>query len=241
VKSCLAIAAAVVAAVALAGAPFHLSAAVPEAAYSATTLDLSATGEVKLAPDMAAITLGVDTIAPTAAEALRANAARMNRVVAALKAAGLPDRDIQTSQLNLSPQYASEPNQPQRLTGYQASNQVDVAVNDLSKLGRVVDAVVGAGADNVGQLSFGLANPGAAENSARVAAVKALEDKGSLYAQATGYRIGRLVNLSEGGGYRPGPPMPMMAMAVRSEASTPVEAGEVRVRIDITGIFELVK
>lgn len=225
----------------LVGGPLQLRAEVPPAAFSATTLDLSAVGEVKLAPDMASITMGVDTTAPTAAEALRANAARMSQVVAALKAAGLPARDIQTSQLSLSPQYANEANRPQRLTGYQASNQVDVAVNDLSKLGRVVDAVVAAGADNIGQLSFGLANPGAAENAARVAAVKALEDKAALYAQATGYRVGRLVNLSEGGGYRPGPPMPMMAMAVRSNESTPVEAGEVRVRVDITGEFELTR
>ena len=232
---------AVAAALVLAGAPIQLRAQVPAAAFSATTLDLSAVGEVKLAPDMASITLGVDTTASTAAEALRANAARMSQVVAALKAAGLADRDIQTSQLSLSPQYADVPNAPQRLSGYQASNQVVVAVNDLSKLGRVVDAVVAAGANNFSQLSFGLANPGAAENSARVAAVKALQDKAALYAQATGYHIGRLVNLSEGGGYRPGAPMPMMAMAVRSSASTPVEAGETTVRVEITGVFELTR
>ena len=208
---------------------------------TSAAINLSAFGEVNLVPDIANLTLGVSATAPTAAEALRANAERMNRVVAALTAAGLPARDIQTTQLNLSPQYANEANQPQRLTGYQVSNQVEVVVRELPKLGRVIDAVVAAGADNIGQLSYGLANPGAAENAARVAAVKALDDKAALYANATGYRIGRLVNLSEGGGYRPGPPMPMMAMAVRSEASTPVEAGEVKVRVDVTGVFELTR
>jgi hypothetical protein len=225
----------------LACAPVLLHAAAPAGGFSATTLDLTATGEVKLAPDMATIGLGVSTTARTAGEAIRANAARMTQVVAALKSAGLKERDIRTAQLSLSPQYADMPNAPQRLTGYQASNQADVEVDDLAKLGQVIDAVVFAGADNIGQLSFGLANPAAAENSARVVAVKVLQDKAALYAQATGYRIGRLVNLSEGGGYRPGPPMPMMAMAARANAATPVEAGQMTVRIDISGLFELTR
>jgi hypothetical protein len=212
-----------------------------EAPFSATTLNISAFGEVKLPPDMAEVTLGVETTAPTASEAMRANAERMSRVLEALKAANLSDRDLQTAQLSLSPQYVYEPNQPPRLTGYQASNQVTANVTDLTQLGRVADAVVNAGATNVGQISFGLANPVAAENSARIAAVKALEDKAALYALAAGYRIGRLVNISEGGGYRPPGPVPMMLMAAKSEPSTPVAAGEVSVRVDVSGVFELVK
>jgi hypothetical protein len=222
-------------------APFSAWGAGVDATFAATTLDLAAYGEVRAPPDMADINLGVDSTAPSAAAAVQANAARMSQVIAALKAAGVSDGDIRTSQLNLSPQYAETPNQPQRLTGYQASNQVDVQVRDLPNLGRVVDAVVAAGANNIGQLSFGLANPVPVENSARVAAVKALEDKAALYARATGYRIGRLVNLSEGASYRPVGPMPMMALAARAEAPTPVETGEVKVRIDVTGVFELAK
>jgi hypothetical protein len=225
----------------LACSPGFLRAEVPTGGFAATTLDLTASGEVKAPPDMATINLGVSNTARSASEAIRANATRMAQVVAALKSAGLADRDIRTAQLSLSAQYADMPNAPQRLTGYEASNQVDVEVDDLARLGRVVDAVVAAGADSIGQLSFGLANPAAAENSARVVAVKVLEDKAALYAQATGYRIGRLVNLSEGGGYRPGPPMPMIAMAARSNVSTPVEAGQVTVRIDISGLFELTR
>jgi hypothetical protein len=206
--------------------------------YAATTLSLSAYGEARVAPDMASITLGVETQAPTAVEAMRANAAKMAAVVAALKKAGLADRDLQTSNLSLAPQYVYEQNQPPRLNGYQASNQLNVTVTDLAKLGGVVDAVVNAGATNVGQISFGLSNPVSAENTARIAAVKALQDKASLYANAAGYRIGRLVNLSEGGGYAPPPrtPIPMMAKA---ESATPIEVGDLKVRIDITGLFEL--
>ena len=210
-------------------------------AFAATTLNLSAFGEARIAPDMATISLGVDTTAPTAARAMRANAEQMARVVAALRSAGIEGRDLQTSNLSLSPQYVYEQDRPARLTGYQASNQLTVKVTDLTRLGAVADAVVAAGATNVGSIAFGLANPVSAENTARIAAVKALEDKASLYAQATGYHIVRLVNLTEGGGYTPSPPrpMPMMAMRAEAPAPTPVEAGELNVRIDITGVFEL--
>ncbi|HWA61976.1 MAG TPA: SIMPL domain-containing protein [Caulobacteraceae bacterium] len=209
------------------------------AAFATTTLDLSAYGEARVAPDMATIVLGVETQAPTAVEAMRANADKAQRIVEALKRAGIDARDLQTSNLSLSPQYVYEQNQPPRLNGYQASNQLTVTVHDLARLGAVVDAVVGAGATNVGQISFGLANPTAAENTARIAAVKALQDKASLYANAVGYRIVRLVSLGEGSASipQPRPPVPMMAM--RAEAATPVEAGELKVRVDIAGTFEL--
>jgi uncharacterized protein YggE len=222
-------------------APATAQAGDSPARFSATTLQLSAYGEVSVPPDMATLTLGVETTAATAVEASRANAGRMSQVVAAVKASGVPDRDIQTAQLSLSPQYAYEAGHPPRLTGYQASNQVNVVTHDLAKLGRVADFATGAGATNLGQISLGLANPVAAENSARVAAVKALEDKASLYAQATGYRITRLINLTEGEGFTPISPRPMMAMAKTVEAPTPIEAGQVKVRIDITGEFELAK
>jgi uncharacterized protein len=211
------------------------------AAFAATTLSLSATGETRTPPDMATLSLGVQTTAPDAASALRANAARMTATIAALKTAGIAARDIQTSNLSLTPQYAYAEGKPPRLTGYQASNQVTVQINDLARLGGVVDAAVAAGADNVGQINFGLANPLAAENAARVAAVKALQDKAALYAQAAGYHVGRLVNLSEGGGYRPPAPVPMMAMRVQGVPTTPVEAGETTVRIEVSGVFELAR
>jgi len=218
-------------------------AAAADAMFAATTLNLSAYGETRIAPDMASIQLGVTTEAPTAVEAMRANAARMSAVVAALKKAGLESRDLQTSNLSLNPQYVYEQNQPPKLTGYQASNQLTVVVHDLARLGQVVDVVVSVGANTVGQISFGLENPRAAEDAARLAAVKALQDKAALYAGATGHRVGRLVTLSEGGGYVPSPrpPMPMMAMAREVAQSTPVETGELKVRIDVTGLYELVR
>src|SRR3989442_8079268 len=206
-----------------------------DAVFAATTLNLSAYGEARVAPDMASIVLGVTSEARTAGEALRANGERMAAVVAALKKAGIEGRDLQTSNLSLNPQYVYEQNQPPKLSGYQASNQLTVTVNDLTRLGPVVDATVGAGAKTVAQISFGLKSPVSAENTARVAAVKALQDKAALYASGSGYHIGRLVNLSEGGGYVPSPRPPMPLMAMKAEMATPVETGELKIRIDITG------
>ena len=241
--------AALTASVALAGALLAVAAApsahaqTADAAFRATTLNLSASGESKVVPDLATITLGVQTDGPTAAQALSANAAQMTKVVAALKKAGIAERDIQTSNLNVNPQYVYVQNEPPKLNGYQASNQVTIQVRDLTRLGQTVDATVAAGATNVGGISFGLQNPQAAEDAARLDAVKALQAKADLYARATGYKIVRLVNLGEGGGYTPSPPpMPMFAMAKREMAdSSPVSAGELRVRIDVSATYEMVK
>jgi uncharacterized protein YggE len=226
----------------VAGPAFAQSAADSDAAFRATTLSLSAYGETRVAPDQATITLGVTTQAATAAEAMEQNRTRMAATVAALKAQRIEDRDIQTSGLNLNAQYAYEQNQPPRLTGYQASNEVTITVRDLARLGGTVDAVVRAGANQIHGIAFGLQNPRAAEDQARRAAVQALSAKAALYAEATGLRIARLVNLSEGGGYAPPPPRPMFRMAAAAPAAdveTSVSPGELRVRVDVTGLYEL--
>ncbi len=230
-----------------AAVPAALAQAAPPAAdsvFRATTLNLSAYGETKVAPDMASIALGVMTEGKTAAEAMQANATRMSAVMASLRKAGIADKDIQTSNLNLNPQYKYQENQPPLLIGYQASNNVTITVHDLKRLGAAVDASVNAGANQVQGINFGLEDPTAAENAARAAAVKALVAKADLYAQATGYKVSRLVSLSEGGGYTPQPPMPMVSFAAKrmeSDAGTSVSGGQLSVRIDVTGLYELTR
>ena len=208
---------------------------------AAPALNLSAYGEVKVAPDMATITFGVTTEAPTAQAAMADNARRMQEVFAALSRAGIADRDIQTSGLNLSPQYDYVQNEPPKLRGYQASNRVTVNIMDLTKVGTTADAVVSAGVNQIDGISFGLKDPKAAEDQARVQAVRALQDKARLYAQALGVELGSIRTLNEGGGYQVQPPMPMFGtrLQMADSASTPVAAGELAVRIDITGTYDL--
>lgn len=226
----------------LAGASPSLAqaAAAADAAFRATTLNLSATGEVRVKPDLATLNLGVTTQAPTARAASQANAAAMTRVVQALRTAGLGDRDLQTSRLALSPQYADAPGGGQRVTGYQAQNGVEVTVRDLGRLSQVVDAATASGATDVGAIAFGLTAPDAAEDAARRDAVRKLTAHAELYAAAEGLKVVRLVNLSETGGYAPEPPRPMMAYARKAEA-TPVETGEVAVQVQASAVYELVK
>lgn len=207
-------------------------------------LNLAAYGEVKAQPDMATINFGVMTEATTAAEAMTQNARRMTEVMRALTGAGIEEADIQTSGLNLHPQYDYVQNEPPRLRGYQATNRVTVIIHDLDRVGTTADAVVAAGVNQIDGISFGLEDPTEAENQAREAAVRALQAKAELYARATGLRLAGLRSLTEGGGYMPQPPMPMYRMAAQamdSAASTPVSAGELTVRIDITGVYDLAR
>jgi len=239
---------ALMAAVAL-GAPAAMAQSQPEGAApmmmhamaERPALNLSAYGEVRTAPDMATISFGVVTEASTAAEAMSQNATRMNQVMAALRRAGIAERDVQTSGLNLSAQYDYVQNEPPRLRGYQASNRVTVIINDLDRVGTTADAVVAAGVNQIDGISFGLKDPTSAENQARQIAVRNLQAKAALYAQALGVELGGIRSLSEGGGYSPQPPQPMYARAemAMDAGSTPVAAGQLTVRIDITGVYDL--
>ena len=116
---------------------------------SGTRLDVSATGSVSRVPDLAIISAGVVTKAPTASRAIADNAARMERVRAALKRAGIADRDIQTSSINLNPDYRYENNQSPVLTGYQASNNVSIRFRDIRSTGQILDALVAQGANQI--------------------------------------------------------------------------------------------
>ena len=219
------------------GAPLTI-----QAVTERPSLNLSAYGEVKAAPDMATISFGVQTEAATAQEAMRDNATRMTQVMAALRRAGIAERDVQTSGLNLSAQYDYEQNEPPKLRGYQATNRVTVVISDLTKVGTTADAVVTAGVNQIDGIAFGLKDLKAAEDQARQLAVRALQDKARLYAQALGVQLGGVRSLTEGGGFTPEPPRPMYARAMAMDsgsASTPVSAGELTVRIDISGTYDI--
>ena len=228
-------------AAALLVAPPALAQVSSDARFAATTLDISGHGEARAPPDQAVLVLGVTTDAATAVAAMQANAADMAKVVAALRAAGIAAADIQTSALAVLPQYAYAQGAAPRLTGYQATNEVTVTTGDLARVGQLVDAAASAGATNVGQVSFGLKNRGSAANFARLAAVKDLDDKAQIFADAAGYHIRRLVNLSEASNVLPQPRIMAFASATRMEGATPtpVETGEIIVTVDVTGEFEL--
>ena len=208
-------------------------------ASDGTLLSVSSRAEARKAPDIATFSAGVVTQAADGNAALRQNAEQMNRVLAAIKAAGVADKDVQTSGISLNPQYRYEENQPPRITGYQASNTVNVKLREVAKMGKVLDALVASGANQVNGPSFGIDDPEPLYDRARLDALKAARARAETYAGALGVRVRRIVSISEGGAAMPSP-MPRMAM-MKAEAydSTPVAAGESSVSVNLDVVFEL--
>ena len=208
-------------------------------ASDGTLLSVSSRAEARKAPDIATFSAGVVTQAADGNAALRQNAEQMNRVLAAIKAAGVADKDVQTSGISLNPQYRYEENQPPRINGYQASNTVNVKLREVAKMGKVLDALVASGANQVNGPSFGIDDPEPLYDRARLDALKAARARAETYAGALGVRVRRIVSISEGGAAMPSP-MPRMAM-MKAEAydSTPVAAGESSVSVNLDVVFEL--
>ena len=205
----------------------------------ATLLSVSTQAQVSQAPDIATISSGVVTQAADGNSAMRQNAEQMTRVLAALKSAGVADKDVQTSGINLSPQYHYQDNQPPKITGYQASNTVNVKLRDVAKLGKVLDALVASGANQINGPDFGIDQPEPLYDQARIKALKLARDRAQTYAKALDLRVRRIVSINEGGGTMPRP-MPQMAM-MKAEAydATPVAAGESSVSVSMDVVFEL--
>jgi len=209
-------------------------------ATQGTLLSVSATAEASRTPDIATISTGVVTQAADANAAMRDNAVQMDRMLAALRAAGIAPRDIQTSGINLNPQYKYAENQPPAIVGYQASNTVNVKVRELAKLGKVLDALVAQGANQINGPSFGIDQPEAAMEEARLAAVKKAQAQAQTYARALGLQVKRIVSISEGGASLPRPVPMMRAMAADAGfKETAVAPGESSVSVSVEMVFEL--
>ena len=223
----------------MAGAAFS-SAQAAEAMMAPRTTTVNGDAEVASKPDQARMSAGVVSQAETAAAALTANSAAMNRVFAALRAAGIPDNRMQTSNFSVQPQYAPyrENNpEPQRIIGYQVSNNVSVVVDDLTKVGPTLDALVRSGANQLGGIQFTIADPKPLAERARTLAVVDAAAKARTLATAAGVMLGPLMSIQEATNVRPVPVF-AMARAVAAE-STPIAEGEERVRVDVTMIYAI--
>jgi len=206
-----------------------------------TRLDVVATGEVTRVPDIARISAGVVTQAPTATAAIQQNAQQMERVRTALRRAGIEDRDIQTSTISLNPEYRYQENRPPQLVGYRASNEVSVRFRDIAETGRILDALVAQGANQINGPMLMLDKPEEAMDEARTAALRTAQRRAEMYARALGKRVTRVLSVSEAGATYLPPPRPMMmeARAVAGDASTKIDPGEQTVSVNLTVSFEL--
>ena len=206
------------------------------------TLTVVGLGTAKAAPDEANFSSGVVTQGANASQALAANSRAMNAVIATLKRHGVPDKNIQTSDLSLSPQYQTcklGVACPQRIVGYQVSNNVNVTV-DLDKAGDVLDALVSSGSNQVGGISFSIHDPKPLLAQARADAVKDALDRAQLYAKAANVTLGPILSIQEGGAEAPPRPVYMMAMKASAGFAPPVAGGEqsLNATVSITWIIQ---
>src|SRR5687767_15151087 len=211
----------------------------PAPVINGTRLDVVATGEVTRVPDIARVTAGVITTATTATAALEQNARQMASVRQALRQAGIPDRDIQTSAISLYPDYRQdERGMNPQLIGYRASNEVSVRFRDIAATGKILDALVAQGANQINGPMLTIDKPEQALDEARLAALATARSRAELYARAAGKRVGRLLSISEAGGGA----IPMgriMAQAASMRDSTSIEPGEQSVAVSLAVSFEL--
>jgi uncharacterized protein YggE len=221
----------------LAIAAAALSAAAPALAQTAQAEfppAISVSGEASVAapPDLAMIDAGVASDAKTAREAADANNAAMTKVLQALKAANIDAKDYQTSQLSLQPQFAPNRSGPSSVTGYRASNRVTIKVRDVGKVAGVIDTLVGAGANDIGNIYFTVAEPSRLLDEAREKAIADARRKAEIYARAAGVTLGQPLTISEDG--TPAPMFRVKTLATPMQsAGTPVAQGEETLSITV--------
>lgn len=217
--------------------------ALPAAADPASPPVLTVTGDgsASAAPDIAVVSLGVVSEAPTAQDALSSNAKDMNAVVDTITATGIDKKDVATSGLFVEPVYSDPSKDPQgqsKITGYRVSNQLTVRIRDIGQSGTLLDKVISAGANRVNGISFELGKSGALRDAAIKAAIAEARRRAELMAQAAGVKLGAIqsITANEGGG----PPIfRAMAMKDMAAAPTPVMGGTQEISANATIVYAI--
>ncbi len=212
-------------------------------AQQQSTLNVSGEGVVEVSPDRARIVFAVETEAEGARETGEANARLMDRVISALRGTGIPDLRIETSGYSLTPRYAPRrDSEPQRIAGYTARNTVQVIVDDVEAVGRLVDTALEAGANRVAGLTFEIRDPEPHRQEALRRAVAKARGEAEVMAEALGMRLGDPITVQGGAQV----PMPRGLSAMRGDvmmameaAPTPVEAGLQNVTANVTIQYRL--
>ena len=216
--------------------------ALPIAAPALADNVITVTGEgtVQVTPDMATISLGVTTDGASAAEAMAANSKALQAVIDRLKSAGIEDRDLQTSNLSLNPNWVGyDAGQTPKIAGYVASNMLSVRVRALDTLGTVLDASITDGANTLNGITFDLAAPRPAQDEARKAAVADAKARAELLAGAAGVKLGKIESITESAGY--GAPMPMFRDESKAASAVPVASGQIGMSASVTITYEIVE
>ena len=219
-------------------APVQLTAATTGAGTTTAgpTIDVAGHGEVSGTPDVMTVTLGVQTTDPSAQAALQRNNDRAAQLIAALKARGVADKDIQTIDLNVSPNFDKD----YKVTGYSASNTVSAKLRDLSKAGEVIDAAaLTVGPDvRLQGVTFSIDNTSALVAKARADAVKDALAQGGQLAAAAGVKLGAIRTIDDTGTQLPQPEYYDKASS-GSAAGVPISPGTQQLSVDVTVVFDI--
>lgn len=203
-------------------------------------VEVNGSASVSVPTDQAQVSFAVETRGGSAAEAANQNAAAMDRVLSALRGAGLPGLDLETFGYSLQPEYATDQQRVRTVVAYVAQNTVRATVDDVDSVGRLIDAAIGAGANRVASIAFTASDTEPARTQALTEAVRNARVQATTMAEALGYRLGAPLEV-RGGADRPGPvPMVFAEAAMRTQAvPTPIEAGDQTVTANVTIRFAL--
>lgn len=207
-------------------------------------LTVSGRGEVKARPDHAILRLGVEAQEEDAAAAQEAVNTALQRAIKQIKRLDIPDENIQTSGLSLGPVYASQQpgreHEQVRLVGYRASNILQIRVNDLERVGRVIDGVIKAGGNRLEGITFGLTEDMTHRSRALRRAAEEARAKARVLAEAMGVRLSTVHRIEEGGSGVQPQMMTFARMEYAARASTPIEPGEIQVEATVTVEYKIV-
>ena len=203
------------------------------------TVTVTGSATIRSAPDEAVISLGVQTQANTAQGAISQNAEKMMKVLQALADQGVSKDDIATSWVSLYPTYGQN---GMEITGYQASNQVDVTLHDMAKVGPVIDAAVAAGANFTNGVTFQLSDRNQGVNQALTAAVADAKAKAETLAAAGDAQLGAVVSIQEGSAPSTYPPIMYgadQAAGAAQAAPTPIQPPTLETQVSVTVVWSL--
>lgn len=206
-------------------------------------IELVVNEQVEVEPDQVTISAGVTNRAMTAQEALSQNSAQMQRVIDRLRSLGIPERDIQTTRINLGARFEyDQPSQRQVFRGYEASNQVRVLLRDTENVGRVLDALVQAGANDINGPRFSVSDDTGPKAEARRRALERARGMAMDYARVAGYSNVRVLKIAESvsGSAREYSADAIMVTAQRAGAAPPVQPGMVETGVTVSVTYEAV-
>lgn len=208
-------------------------------------ITVSGEGKAYIVPDVAITTLGLTTEGTTSEEAVSQNNTKINEIIAAIKALGIEDKDIKTINYNLYPKYAYTDGRGSYINGYTLSQEINLKIRDFEKVGEVIQKATSLGANTITQLQFTVDDPEAAKNEATQQAIQKAKEKAKALAESSGLKLGKLVNVYEGGDYNP--PVPIYSISEKAMdgvggggGSAPdIQAGQQEITVTMNLVYRI--